>query len=40
MINELIPHIGDRLNFIEKYEKFSSQKKENVSFWANLFKYL
>ncbi|KAM0734503.1 hypothetical protein ACS0PU_011974 [Formica fusca] len=29
MINELIPHIGDRLNFIEKYEKFSSQKKEN-----------
>jgi len=31
IINELIPNIGDRLNFITKYEEFSSQKKENVS---------
>jgi len=36
MINELIPNIGDRLNFIEKYEEFSSQKK-NVSCWTYLF---
>lgn len=40
MINELIPNIGDRLNFIQKYEEFNSQKKENVSSWVNLFKYL
>jgi len=39
MINELIPNIGDRLDFIEKYEEFSSKKKENVSCWTYLFKY-
>lgn len=31
MINELIPNIGDRLNFIGKYEEFISQKTDNVS---------
>ena len=40
MITELIPNIGERLNFIEKYEEFSSSNKENVSSWPNLFKYL
>lgn len=38
MIRELIPNIGERLNFISKYEELS-QKKDNVS-WACSVKYL
>lgn len=38
MIRELIPNIGERLNFISKYEELS-KKKDNVS-WACLVKYL
>jgi len=32
IINELIPNIGDRLDFIVKYEEFSLQKKRKCKF--------
>lgn len=35
MIHELIPNIGDRLNFIHKYEELFLLKKDNVSSLAN-----
>ncbi|KAL0120469.1 hypothetical protein PUN28_008295 [Cardiocondyla obscurior] len=31
MLNELIPNIDDRLDFINKYEMFISNKENNVS---------
>lgn len=40
MLNELIPNIGDRLNFIEKYEEYVSQKKNDVSSYVNILQYL
>lgn len=32
MLRELIPNIGDRLNFISKYDELFSKKKDNVSY--------